>query len=322
MAPKNESVLFDPSFDYLESPLDGINKTPITYYGGKQSMASIILSLIPDHRLYCEPFLGGAAIFFAKQRSELEVINDINPEVVNFYKVCRSDFNVLNKLIQSTPHSRLVHKMARHILKNTEKYDKFDRAWALWVQTVMSFGSVVFGGYAYERHRNGTLKTFVNKKLQFTPEISERLRGVSIACTDALKVIKKYDAEDAFFYIDPPYFNSDMSFYKGYTKKDFIDLLRLLKNINGTFLLSSYPSEVLDQFTGRNKWFNHSISKKVAVTYQTNKEKKEMLTANYDLTSISIGYGDRLSDKILPVGGTCHHLHQKARALKLGLQLY
>ena len=53
-------------------------KTPITYYGGKQSMLSIILPMIPEHNLYCEPFFGGGAVFFAKEPSKIEVINDTN----------------------------------------------------------------------------------------------------------------------------------------------------------------------------------------------------------------------------------------------------
>ena len=60
-------------------------KTPLTYYGGKQQLASKIVSLIPEHRIYCEPFIGGAAVFFAKQKSQSEIINDINSEIVNFY---------------------------------------------------------------------------------------------------------------------------------------------------------------------------------------------------------------------------------------------
>jgi len=80
-------------------------KTPITYYGGKQSMAQTILPLIPDHNVYVEPFFGGGAIFFAKEQSRVEVINDINGEIVNFYKVVCTDFWKLNEMIQSTLHS-------------------------------------------------------------------------------------------------------------------------------------------------------------------------------------------------------------------------
>jgi len=62
-------------------------KTPITYYGGKQQLSQIILGLIPEHNLYCEPFCGGAAIFFAKEPVPVEIINDTNRELINFFKV-------------------------------------------------------------------------------------------------------------------------------------------------------------------------------------------------------------------------------------------
>ena len=76
-----------------------------------------------------------------------------------------------------------------------------------------------FGGYAYERNSNGTLKRFVNKKLAFTDAIKDRLEMVDIENNDALQVIKSRDTVDSFFYCDPPYFNSDMGHYKGYTEK-------------------------------------------------------------------------------------------------------
>lgn len=219
----------------MESPLEGLDfvKTPITYYGGKQRLVNLILSLIPEHKLYCEPFVGGAAVFFAKEPSEMEVINDLNGEVVNFYRVCHGDFKKLEKLIQSTPHSRQVHRETQDILKNTSTQDPVKRAWAFWVQTNMSFSARVFGGYAYEKKSNGTLKRSVNKKIAFNKEVGERLNMVDIENNDALQVIKSRDTKDSFFYCDPPYFNSDMGHYKGYTEKDFEDLLTTLSKIEG-----------------------------------------------------------------------------------------
>ena len=232
--------------------------------------------------------------------------------MINFYRCCKSNFDPLNRLVQSTPHSRKIHREARYILKNASRYNELCKAWGFWVQTAMSFGSVMFGGYAYERRGNGTIKRFINKKLQFTREISERLRGVIIKCTDALKVIENRDAEDVFFYIDPPYFNSDMGFYKGYTKKDFTNLLKLLEKVKGKFLLSSYPSKVLGQYTKKNRWFTHSIKKSVAVTYQTSKEKIEVLTANYNI--IELHKNSELSGVFLSI-------NLWARALGLRLKL-
>ena len=62
-------------------------KTPVSCYGGKQKLATKICSLIPEHTLYSEPFIGGGAIFFAKEPSPVEVLNDTNKELMNFYKV-------------------------------------------------------------------------------------------------------------------------------------------------------------------------------------------------------------------------------------------
>ena len=294
----------------LESPLgnlDFVNKTPITYYGGKQRMVSLIMSLIPEHKLYCEPFVGGAAVFFAKEPSEMEVINDLNGEVVNFYRVCHSHFRKLEQLIKATPHSRQVHRETQDVLKNATQHDPVKRAWAFWVQTNMSFSSRIFGGYAYERNSNGTLKRFVNKKIAFTEAIKERLEMVDIENNDALQVIRSRDAVDSFFYCDPPYFNSNMGHYKGYSEKDFTELLNTLSNIKGRFLLSSYPSEILDKYTKKHKW--HTLTKQtgVAVTKQTDKVKTEVLTANYPIQN-NLNGADQL-------------IQLRAKALKLNLIL-
>ncbi|MBQ0733937.1 DNA adenine methylase [Aquimarina celericrescens] len=298
----------------MRSPLNGLGKTtktPITYYGGKQALTKHILSLIPEHNLYCEPFVGGGAIFFAKEPSPAEVINDLNGNVVNFYQVCKQDFSKLNTLIQATPHSRKLHKEAAAILKNENEKDKVKRAWAFWVQTNMSFSARIFGGYAYERKSNGVSKTIFNKKQAFTKEICDRLDLVDIECNDALKVIKSRDTKDTFFYVDPPYFNSDMGHYKGYKEKDFIELLELLSKIKGKFLLSSYPSETLNEFMKKQNWDQHAIERKVAVTKQTNKKKTEVLTANYDI------------QKKIPALSGISELERimiRSRALKLRLQ--
>ncbi len=293
----------------LEPPLEGLDfvKTPITYYGGKQRLASLVLSLIPAHKLYCEPFVGGAAVFFAKEPSEMEVINDLNGEVVNFYRVCHSDFKKLEKLIRSTPHSRQVHKETSAILKDTSEVDPAKRAWAFWVQTNMSFSARIFGGYAYEKKSNGTLKRFVNKKLAFNKEVCERLSMVDIENNDALQVIKSRDTKDSFFYCDPPYFNSNMGHYKGYSEKDFDQLLKTLASIQGKFLLSSYPSEILERYTKKYKWHTLEKSTGISVTHQTDKVKTEVLTANYPLSS--------------ELDGISELLQLKAKSIKIKLAL-
>ena len=82
-------------------------KTPISYYGGKQNMVSTILPLIPKHRIYTEAFFGGGAIFFAKEKSDAEIINDVHTMVVNFYEVVKSDFTTLKQKIENHKRRRI-----------------------------------------------------------------------------------------------------------------------------------------------------------------------------------------------------------------------
>lgn len=108
-------------------------KTPISYYGGKQKMLPIILKLIPSHNLYNEPFCGGAAVFFAKEKSKVEVLNDTNNFVTNFYEQCKINFEPLQKLIQVTMHSRDSYKYAKFIYENSIFFSKTRKAWAFYV---------------------------------------------------------------------------------------------------------------------------------------------------------------------------------------------
>ena len=261
-------------------------KTPISYYGGKQTMARLILSLLPKHNLYAEPFFGGGAVFFSKPKSNVEVINDLREDVINFYRVCQQDFGILRQLIISTPHSRKLHREAEQVLKYPDAHSSVKRAWAFWVQTNMSFSSQMFGGWGYERKSDGKSRKNHNKRLTFTKTIMQRLDNVQIDCNDALKIIKSYDYEDAFFYVDPPYWNSDCGHYGGYTEEDFKSLLNVLSTINGKFLLSSYDSEILQKFVEKFNWKQHKITKKVAVSFKSQKVKTEVLTANYDIEAL------------------------------------
>lgn len=259
-------------------------KTPITYYGGKQLLAKIILPLIPKHNLYCEAFAGGAAIFFAKQPSEVEILNDTNRELINFYRVIKDDFISLEKEIKITLHSRDLHRKASVIYNNPDMFSELKRAWALWVLSSQGFAGQLDSSWGYDKTKNSTPKKIANKRDAFTYELAIRLQQVQLECADALYVIRSRDTKDAFFYVDPPYFNSDMGHYDGYSREDFEALLRLLSGIQGRFLLSSYPSDLLTGYSKAQGWIHKSMKSLVSVAAKNGKQKQktEVLTANYD----------------------------------------
>lgn len=255
----------------------------MTYYGGKQKLVSTILPLFPEHVLYNEPFCGGAALFFSKEPSEVEVLNDLNTELINLYQVMRQDFVSLQKKINITLHSRRQHKDASVIYNNPHLFNSLDRAWAVWVLASQSFASIIDGSWGYDKGKNTTTKKIANKTIQFTEEYAIRLQNVQIECADALYIIRSRDHEKAFHYCDPPYYNSDCGHYGGYSVHDFEQLLVTLGGIRGKFLLSSYPSELLDRYVKKYKWCQKTVEQRVSVNKGAGKVKVEVMTANYGI---------------------------------------
>lgn len=258
-------------------------KTPISYYGGKQQMLKHILPKVPNHQTYIEPFFGGGAVFWGKPPSQVEVINDVNNRLITFYKVLKYDFDDFIERADETFHSRAQHAESGKVYESQvdEITTPIACAWSVWVQTNMSFGTMIGGGFGYDRKGMCALKLF-NKKENLTQAFKTRLKKVTIECYDVLKVIKTYDAPDAFFYLDPPYVSSDQGHYGGYTMDDFRRLLDACANLKGKFLLSSYPEALLKEYREQFSWKFEDIEKTLAVSQRKEPKKKlECLTWNY-----------------------------------------
>jgi DNA adenine methylase len=232
-----------------------------------------------------EPFVGGGAVFWAKEKSEVEVVNDTNKEVINFYTVAQKKCNALEKEIKATLHSREQFKRAKVVYENHDMFSDVQRAWALWVLSCQSYSAALGSGWRYGRSKK--VETLIDKKRkQFTYHIKKRLEHTQIECNDALKVIKSRDSKDTFFYCDPPYFNANMGHYAGYTLHDFICLLEALVHIKGKFLLSSYPSDILSEYTNRYGWQTFEVQRNLGMRKEGTRGKTEVLTANYDLSGV------------------------------------
>lgn len=255
-------------------------RTPISYYGGKQQMLRHILPLIPKHKTYIEPFFGGGAVFWAKQPAQVEIINDLNAHVINFYKVLKTRFNDLSTLIQATLHSRDLYKEALIIYHAPMLFDEVRRAWAFWLTTNSGYARKI-GTWGYDRG-SASCKALDNKRKEFTLAYCDRLANVQIESNDAIKVIRSRDVPDAFIYCDPPYVGSDQGHYGGYTQEHFTSLLDTLAAAKGRFLLSSYPNEQLQQHARVHGWHTRCIDMHLSAS-KSGRRKTEVLTANYEL---------------------------------------
>ena len=267
-------------------------RTALSYYGGKQQLATRILGMIPEHQIYCEPFCGGAAIFFAKEPSKVEIINDTNGEVINFYEVLKRDFPALEREIEISLHSRKQHHQARVIYDNPDMFDRIKRAWALWMLANGSYGSMLDGSFGYDRIGT-TSKKLTNRRTDFNVDYAIRLQQVQIECCDALRIIQSRDTPETFFYLDPPYVGTDMGHYDGYTQMDFDALLTLLESIQGKFLLSSFHNASLKDYIRRNGWHTVEYRLSSSMTHgngRTVRGKVEVLTANYPISAKDKGH--------------------------------
>ena len=261
-------------------------KTPISYYGGKQSMVNEILPLFPEHKIYVEPFFGGGAIFWAKEPCKCEVVNDVNMNIVNFYEVLKHSYFELRKRVEATLHSRETYKKAMIIYDCPWLFgdDPVIRAWAFWVVTNQGF-SCKIGTWGYDKEKRAV--TIQNKVDSFNELLSERLKYVQIEQNEAHKVIISRDTEETFVYADPPYIDSNQGHYGGYSHDHFRRDLDTLVSMKGKFMLSSYPSEILNEYIEKYGWHTKHYTKMLnagnGAVIKTRGTKIEVLTANYPI---------------------------------------
>ena len=261
----------------------------LNYYGGKDTMATLIAGQIPEHVCYAEPFAGSLAVLFAMEHSEVEVISDTNTNLVAFYKEYKMNYEKLKERIELTLCARSEFEHAQAILRDTNA-SQHDIAWAVFVCRNMSHLGLT--DTMSIRTRSSSAKYF-NHWIKYFAEMPGRLRHCTIERGDALRTIQRYDRADTFFYCDPPYINTqtratDQGDYSGYTEQDYIDLLDALAGIQGKFILSSYDNAPLADAITSNGWSGigihsmaHSTAKDAGVSAA---HRVELLIANFNMT--------------------------------------
>lgn len=218
-------------------------------------LAPWIVSHFPPHRVYVEPFGGAGSVLLRKTRSYAEVWNDLDGEVVNVFRVLRSNRAAeLVEALRLTPFSRLEFEEAY-----ATSDDPVERARQMVIRSFMGFGSNGHArktGFRSNSNRSGTTPAhdWVNYPDSLATVI-DRLQGVVVESKDAKAVMSTSDGENTLHYVDPPYVfatRSDLS--KDYahelTNEDHVELLGFLKTLKGTVVLSGYPSEMYDESLG------------------------------------------------------------------------
>lgn len=230
-------------------------KPPFAYYGGKTTMADRIVSLLPTHAHYVEPFAGSLAVLLAKPRSEMETVNDLDRDLMTFWQVLRDRPDDLERLMLLTPHARAEHEAAYDL----DVSDDLERARRVWVLLSQGRGSTLRKtGWRFYRDPAGStysMPDYLTAYATRVPPAAARLHGVSLECRDGVEVIRDYGKHpNVLLYCDPPYLassrNSTNYRHEMASSTEHENFLAALIECRASVVLSGYPSPLYDEALG------------------------------------------------------------------------
>ena len=254
-------------------------RSPISWVGGKSKLTQTIIPLIPEHRCYVEVFAGAAWVLFRKPPSKVEVINDINGELVNMYRVIRHHhqafIEAFDHLLVSQDQFREFMDTSVHVLTDIQRAVKF------FYTLRTSYAAKIVGQTFTSGSERASRLNFDNLA-ESIAEAHERLKRVWVENRPFDVLIPQMDKSTTFFYLDPPYWDCEDVYGKGiFDKDDFTKLRDLCAGMRGKFIMSiNDVPEIRELF----KDF-HIIE--VDTQYSVNRNKvsdvTELLIANFPL---------------------------------------
>lgn len=249
-----------------------MSKPFIPWMGGKSRLADKILPLFPEHTCYVEPFAGAAALFFKKEPSKVEVLNDINGELVNLYRVLQHHLEEFVRQFKWAITSRQVFEWEK--TKRPETLTDIQRAARFFYLQKLAFGGKVDG------QNYGAGKSINLLRIEEDLSMAHlRLHQVNIENLDWAACIKRYDRDHTLFYLDPPYWGT-AGYGAEFGIEHYQEMATLAKSIEGYMLIS------VNDHPKMREVYKGLKMKAVPITYtvggkQGRKRKKELIICNW-----------------------------------------
>lgn len=271
----------------------GTKKIAFGWYGGKFSHLDWLLPLLPVTTHYCEPFGGSGAVLINRNPSPVETYNDLDGEVVNFFRVLRDQREALIEAIGLTPFSREEFELA--IEPPAPEITELERARRFFVrarQVRIGLAQTASSGrWAHclltsRAGMAGAVSRWLGS-VEGLSEIVQRLLRVQIEHGPALDVINRYDSVETLFYCDPPYphdSRGDKNAY-GYemSDEDHVQLAQSLHNVKGLVAISGYHGTLMDDLY--SDWY--CVEAPVKMAHTVKKPRQEVLWTNYHPASLN-----------------------------------
>lgn len=249
-------------------------KPPICRVGGKSKLRKNIIELIPEHTCYIELFFGAGWVYFGKEPSIIEVINDIDKELINLFKTIKYHAPEVERLLEYEFSGRdIFEEYKNYTLEYMTEIHRAIRFLYLITQSFAGKGKA----YGYGTTKKPSQKIFYKNVLN---DIRERLANTYVENLSFEKIIDKYDREQSFFFCDPPYFET-AGYDNKFGEEEHIILRDKLKNLKGKFLLTINDHEKV------REWYKGFNIKEVEVNYSVSRaaegrgKYKELIITNY-----------------------------------------
>lgn len=230
-------------------------RPPFAYFGGKTNIADRIAALLPAHGHYVEPYCGSLSVLLVKRPAKMETVNDLDHELMHFWRVLRDRPEDLARVCALTPHSRTEYLASAHRAGG----DELETARLVWVRLSQGRGLTLRDGktgwkhYVYPSGTSTPMPGYLDGYVDRMAAAAERLHAVSLECMPALWLIEKYGAEpDALLYVDPPYLGTTRDHRNNYRHEmkadaDHRDLADALHAARAAVVVSGYPSDLYDR---------------------------------------------------------------------------
>lgn len=229
----------------------------LKYPGSKWNIAGQLAERIPQHHSYVEPFFGSGALLFSKPVSDIETINDLDCDVVNLFSCIQQNAERLARLVMTTPYSREVYE--KQFDPDISGYaSRYQQAAGFLIKCWQGHGFRTDGGMVgWKNDVTGRERAYALWDWYRLPEwivnIAERLKKIQIENRPALEVIQRFDYEDVFMYLDPPYLlgtrSSGRKQYKyEMTDADHEELLRAIVQSKAKIMISGYESDMYNEY--------------------------------------------------------------------------
>ncbi len=272
-------------------------KPPFAYYGGKTTLADQIVSLLPEHSHYVEPFAGSLAVLLAKPRSDMETVNDLDQDLMTFWRVLRDQPAELERAMMLTPHCRAEQETAYDLEASSSDLERARRVWVLLSQ---GRGSTLRKtGWRFCRDPAGStysMPDYLTAYAERVPPAAARLHGVSLECRDALEVASDYGKHpNVLLYCDPPYLatsrNSTNYRHEMAAEDQHRALAEVLREVSASVVLSGYASALYEDLydgwhrTEMSAWTGNGIRNGAT---KTDGVRTEVLWSNRPLGEASL----------------------------------